>query len=63
MFDVKNGAVALTPKPTPTKTFQFGSVYKTNRFTLDADYYFIHAENAYSSAPDATGEPVYYATP
>jgi len=62
VFDVKNAAVALIPKPTQTKTFQFGSVLKTNRFTLDADAYFIHAGNAYASAPDATGEPVYYAT-
>jgi iron complex outermembrane recepter protein len=62
VFDVKNATVALTPKPTQTRTFQFGSVLKTNRFTLDADAYFIHAGNAYSSAPDPTGEPVYYAT-
>jgi iron complex outermembrane receptor protein len=62
VFDVKNGLVAVTPKPTTTKAFQFGSVYKTNRFTLDADAYFIHAGNPYSSAPDATGEPVYFAT-
>ena len=52
VFDVKNAAVAITPKPTQTKTFQFGSVLKTNRFTLDADAYFIHAQNAYASAPD-----------
>jgi iron complex outermembrane receptor protein len=62
VFDVKNAAVSVTPKPTVTKTFQFGSVWKTNRFTLDADMYFISAGNAYSSAPDASGEPVYYAT-
>ncbi len=62
VFDVKNAVVAVTPKPTQTKTFQFGSVLKTNRFTLDADAYFIHAQNAYASAPDATGEPVYYLT-
>jgi iron complex outermembrane receptor protein len=62
VFDVKNAAVAVTPKPTQTKTFQFGTVYKTNRFTIDADAYFIHAANAYASAPDASGEPVYYAT-
>ena len=62
VFDVKNATVAVTPKPTQTKAFQFGSVLKTNRFTLDADAYFIHAQNAYSSAPDATGEPVYYLT-
>jgi len=62
VFDVKNAAVALIPKPTQTKTFQFGSVLKTNRFTLDADAYFIRAQNPYASAPDATGEPVYYLT-
>ena len=62
VFDVKNAAVALTPKPTVTKAFQFGTVFKANRFTIDADFYLIHAGNAYSSAPDATGEPVYYAT-
>ena len=62
VFDVKNAAVAIIPKPTQTKTFQFGSVLKTNRFTLDADAYFIKVENPYSSAPDATGEPVYFKT-
>lgn len=62
VFDVKNAVVAVIPKPTQTKTFQFGAVFKTNRFTIDADAYFIHAGNAYASAPDANGEPVYYAT-
>ncbi len=62
VFDVKNAVIAVTPKPTQTKTFQFGSVLKTNRFTLDADAYFIRAANAYASAPDSNGEPVYYAT-
>ena len=62
VFDTKGGSVALIPKPTQTKTFQFGSVLKTNRFTLDADFYLIHAGGPYSSAPDASGEPVYFAT-
>ena len=62
VFDVKNGQVAVIPKPTQTKTTQFGSVLKTNRFTLDADFYYIRAGNPYSSSPDANGEPVYYAT-
>ena len=61
VFDVKNARVSVTPKPTETKTFQFGSVFKANRFTIDADAYFIKAQNPYSSAPDpTTGEPVYY---
>ena len=64
VFDVKNAAVLVTPAPTSTKAGQFGMVLKTNRFTLDADAYFIRAGNAYTSAPDpATGEPVYYRTP
>lgn len=62
VFDVKSAVVAVTPKPTQTRTAQWGSVYKSRRFTLDADYYVIQAGNAYSSAPDANGNPVYYAT-
>ena len=63
VFDVTNAAVLTTPKPTETKTFQFGSVLKLNRLTLDADAFFIKAQGPYSSAPDPiTGEPVYYLT-
>ena len=58
---MKNAAVAVLPKPTKTNTFQFGSVWKTHRMTLDLDSYFIRFDNSYSSTPDAgTGEPVYY---
>ncbi len=61
VFDVKNASVKTTPKPTDTKTFQFGSVLHFNRVTLDTDAFFIKAQNAYTSAPDpVTGEPVYY---
>src|SRR6202022_2500924 len=53
--------VKTTPKPTQTKTFQFGSVLKLNRFTLDADAFFLKAQGPYASAPDpVTGEPIYY---
>jgi iron complex outermembrane receptor protein len=62
VFDVKNARVAVLPKPTQVRTFQFGSVYKTGRFTLDVDSYFIHFDSGYSSTPDANGEPVYYLT-
>ena len=63
VFDVKNAAVLTTPKPTETKTFQFGSVWKMRRFTLDADAFFIKAQGPYTSAPDpVTGEPIYYLT-
>jgi iron complex outermembrane receptor protein len=61
VFDVKNANVKTTPKPTQTKTFQCGSVAHFNRVTLDMATFFIHADNAYTSAPDpVTGEPVYY---
>ena len=61
VFDVKNAAVKTTPNPTQTKTFQFGSVLKMNRFTLDSDVFFIKAQGPYASAQDpATGETFYY---
>ena len=61
VFDVIGASVLTTPKPTQTKTFQFGSVVKLNRFTLDADAFFIKAQSPYTSSPDPlTGEPVYY---
>ncbi len=61
VFDVKNASVLTTPKPTQTKTFQFGSVLKLNRLTLDTDVFFLKAQGPYASAPDpVTGEPVYY---
>ena len=52
----------MLPKPTQVRTFQFGSVYKTGRFTLDVDSYFIHFDSGYSSTPDPNGEPLYYLT-
>ena len=60
VFDVKNGAVAVLPNPILTDTYQVGSVFKANRFTLDIDTYRIKYESDYSSTPDATGEPVYF---
>ncbi len=61
VFDVKGAQVAVLPKPTQTDTFQFGSVWKSNRATLDVDYYHIKYQNDYSSATDAvTGFTNYY---
>jgi iron complex outermembrane recepter protein len=62
VFDTKGALVAVLPKPTTTKTYQLGSVLKFNRVTLDVDGYYSHFQNPYSSAPDASGEPVYYQT-
>jgi iron complex outermembrane recepter protein len=62
VFDTKNGEVSILPKPTRTRTFQMGSKWKLNRWTLDVDTYYIHFDNPYSSTPDSNGEPVYYST-
>jgi iron complex outermembrane recepter protein len=62
VFDVKNAQVSILPKPTTTKTFQTGSVWKGDRFTLDVDTYYIHFDNAYSSVFDqTTGDTAYFA--
>ena len=63
VFDVKNASVKVLPTPTTTRTYQAGTVYKANRFTIDFDGYYTHFENPYSSTPDpVTAEPVYYLT-
>ncbi len=62
VFDVKDGAVGVLPKPTKTKAYQIGYVWKSSRATLDMDGYIIGFENAYSSFPDPANnnEPVYF---
>jgi len=62
VFDTKNGSVAVLPNPTQTKTYQVGTVFKGNRYTLDFDAYYIRFENPYSTTTDPSGEPVYYLT-
>jgi iron complex outermembrane recepter protein len=62
VFDSKGALVAVTPKPTSVKTYQLGSVVKFNRFTFDADAYYSHFQNPYSSFLDAAGEAFFYAT-
>ncbi len=62
VFDTKNAAVAVLPKPTTVKTYQAGSVLKFNRFTLDGAFYYSHFQNPFVSTPDASGEPIYYQT-
>jgi iron complex outermembrane receptor protein len=62
VFDVKNAQVSILPNLTKTKTAQFGSVWKADRFTLDVDTYYIHFDNAYSSVFDqTTGDTAYFA--
>jgi len=63
VFDVTGGTVLSPPKSTVAKTYQVGSVLKFNRFTLDADAYYVHFQNGYDSYIDPTdNEPVYVAT-
>jgi iron complex outermembrane receptor protein len=64
-----NPQLQLTPKQQHATTYQFGSVYKGQRFTLDADVYHIRFQNAYSSTTDLNtsdstyGDAVYYLQP
>jgi iron complex outermembrane receptor protein len=63
IFDVQGALVATIPKPLVTDTFQFGSVWKSNRATLDVDVYHVNFQNTYSSTTDpVTGNTVYYLT-
>jgi hypothetical protein len=63
VFDVPNGQVLTPPKPTLAKTYQVGSVTKHRRWTLDADAYYVHFQNAYDTYTDpTTTESVFVAT-
>jgi len=63
VFDSKNALVAVLPSPTSVKTYQVGSVVKFSRWTLDADAYYSHFQNPYSSFVDpVTTESYFYQT-
>jgi iron complex outermembrane receptor protein len=63
IYDVKGAQVATVPEPLLTDTVQFGTVWKSQRATLDVNAYHIHFQNAYSSTFDAvTGDTNYYQT-
>jgi iron complex outermembrane receptor protein len=63
IFDVTGGNVLYPPKPTVAKTYQTGSVIKARRWTLDADFYYIHFQNPYASYADPVSlEAIYYPT-
>jgi iron complex outermembrane receptor protein len=62
-FDTLNGNPTTPPKPQLAKTYQVGSVIKFRRWTLDADAYYVHFQNAYDSYIDpATNELVFIAS-
>lgn len=55
--------VSTLPKPVLSNTVQFGSVWKSNRATLDVDAYHVKLQNAYSATFDpVAGETLYYPT-
>jgi len=48
-------------RPEETKNYQFGTVYKTDRFNADADVYFINFQNyAFSTTIPGTTDPLNY---
>jgi iron complex outermembrane receptor protein len=56
--------IETEPEATTTKTLQTGTVLKLQRLTLDAAYYHIWFQNAYSTVTDSTtGEQDYFLTP
>jgi iron complex outermembrane receptor protein len=60
VFDVPNAKVASTPKPTKSQTFQVGSVWKSDQYTLDVDAYHTKLDNAYTPGTDpVTLLPIY----
>jgi iron complex outermembrane receptor protein len=61
VFDVLNAKVVSTPKPTKSKTFQVGSVWKSDQYTLDVDAYHTKLDNAYTQVKDNTNplNPLY----
>jgi iron complex outermembrane receptor protein len=52
VFDVTGAKVSNPPKPTKSKTFQFGSVWKSDSYTLDVDIYHTALDSAYTIVPD-----------
>lgn len=59
VFDTVNAQVAVVPKPTKSKTFQVGTVWQGERFTLGVDLYHVKLDNAYSTYTDSLGNVVY----
>jgi iron complex outermembrane receptor protein len=61
VYDVKGAQVSVPPQPILSDTIQVGSVWKSRRATLDANYYHIHFQSDYSSTTDpVSGDTVYF---
>ncbi len=55
VFDTQGAETAVTPPPTIADTYQGGTVVKLPRVAFDADVYYIHFMNSYSTYTDTTG--------
>jgi iron complex outermembrane receptor protein len=63
VFDVQGGNVLTPQKATLAKNYQIGSVIKYNRWTLDADAYYVHFQNGFDSYTDpVSNEAVFVPT-
>jgi iron complex outermembrane receptor protein len=63
VFDVPGGNVLIPQRPMLAKNYQVGSVLKYNRWTLDADAYYVHFANGFDSYTDpTTNETVFVPT-
>ena len=54
IFDVTNAKVATAPKATKSRTFQTGTVWKSEKYTLGVDVYRTNLDSPYSCVNDST---------
>ena len=62
VFDVPFANTTTPPKAQKSNTFQFGSVYKAERYTLDMNAYHIKLDNSYTCTTDGSGNTTCAAT-
>jgi len=59
-----NPHIGVAPKQQRSTTYQFGTVLKLKRLTMDADYYHVRFQNSYSLFVDQTTDTqIYYLQP
>jgi iron complex outermembrane recepter protein len=59
VFDVTGGNAQILPSPTGVYTFQGGTVFKLKQVTLNADVFYTHFQNAFSSITDPNNTSAY----
>jgi iron complex outermembrane receptor protein len=52
VFDVPFAQTTTPPKPQKSDTFQVGTVYKSDRYTMDVDAYHVKLDNSYTCSAD-----------